>query len=212
MGIRFTELDKKIFDFINEYGFITISQCAGCFFKNHKKAYEEARIKLNRLFIYNYLAREKYHLTGEYVFKLADNKNISDHRMVLLNFYSAICNIADEINYFKIEENWKESKRKSDGHIIFTMNKGKDNEYIKAFCVEIEIFYKLDIKKYDEIYENNEIQKWYEKMFGAEWFPDVIIISPSEKKPPVPKYNYKVISLDYKFTGLLNKVVLPSVE
>jgi hypothetical protein len=137
--------DGMILEFIDQYGFITIKQTQKILYKQHKRGYECARLRLKRLLDLNYVKESQYKITKEYVYQLkGDTRNIGESRMVALNVYAEIVYLADEVNYFKVEEEWNNgNKKRSDAHIIFTMNKGKSNEYMKSYCIEVENYYKL---------------------------------------------------------------------
>lgn len=200
-----------ILEFIDQYGFITIKQTQKIFYKQHKRGYECARLRLKRLLDLNYVKESQYKITKEYVYQLkGDTRNIGESRMVALNVYAGIFFLADEVNYFKVEEEWNNgNKKRSDAHIIFTMNKGKANEYMKSYCIEVENYYKLSPDKYDDLYESGVIHEWYKENFGAEWFPDVLIVSNGLRTIKPHKYEeYKIINLDYSMEGILQKVIL----
>lgn len=208
MGIRITRKDREIFEFIDDFGFITIQQCAKIMFKGHKRAYEEARTKLKRLADNGILNSDIFPLGSCKVFTLPAveyQRNISEHRMVLLNLYAEIYNHADNVQFFKIDQQWKMSpkKREVDGHIVFTMKEGTDEEYAKTFFIEVDVTHKTKQNKYEEIYNSQVVQEWYKDHFGEEVFPDILIVSriiPKKKLENTENYSY--FYTDYNFTNL----------
>lgn len=204
--------DGMILEFIEKYGFITIKQASKIFYKSNSRAYECARLKLKKVLEHGYIKVSDYKLTKENVYQLkGDPKNVGESRMVALNLYAEIYSLADSIEYFKLEEEWDTgaTKRRSDAHIIFTMNKGESNEYMKAYCIEVENYYKLGTDKYDELFESRVIHEWYKQKYGAEWFPDVLVVSNGLRTIKPHKYeDYKIINLDYSMEGIVQKVIL----
>ena len=185
--IRYTQKVRNILNFIDKYGFITSKICANLFYKDNKYKLDMARRTLN---------------------KLVNNKDIiSEHRYALLNLYSEINCIVNNIEYFKLEEQWLEGKRRSDAHIIIS-NIINGDEVFKSYLIEYDKYHKTDIKKYEEIYNSNEVQQWYLNRYEINnYFPIVMIVNYSGKVNQNSD-NFNIIALDYDFTDLTHKILL----
>ena len=209
---RYTKLDRFVMGHIQDYGFITIKQSGRIFYKGKSTGGEVARRQLNKLCEMNELERYKDMVFNEYIYVTKNtNKTISFHKIVSMNLYSEIYEFADNIDYFKLDEYWKidsNKKRFSDCHIVFTMNKGTDKEYKKAFFIEIDKYHKTDGNKYEEIYNSKIVHKWYEENMGAEYFPDILIIDSIGDKAKINNGKYSIIYIDFNFDNLLQKVII----
>lgn len=205
--IRYTLKIRNILNFIDEYGFITSRICAYIFFKNSKCQLDMARRTLRKLVNNKDIVANKDKYGKELIYQFKKNI-VSDHKYYLLNFYAEIYNQVTEIEYFKLEESW--GSRRSDAHIIFNnIICGQDS--FKSYLIEYDKFHKTNpVEKYNEIYDSGCVQEWYREREGLEnHFPDVIIINYSGKCVSSNRDDYKIIGLDYNFTDLLQKVILP---
>lgn len=173
MAIRYTKKTREILNFISEYGFITTNICSKVFYKGNKNGYSQSIVILNKLFKNGDLKRYQHENTKEWVYQM-QSKLVDDHRKSMLDLYSSIFTLVDSILYFKIEENWAISKRRSDAHIIFSKD-GVTN----SFLVEYEKYHTTSNNKLKEIFNSGEVQEFYSKRFGADaYFPNVLVISP----------------------------------
>lgn len=200
--IRYTTKTKDILGFIGTYSFATIKIIANIFYKNNKNGKEQARVVLQKLVDNGDIIKWRVDNSSEFIYQFTKAK-VSDHKMYLIKLYSELYKLTDEVVYFRLEEQWNESRRRSDAHIIF-----KVGEIIKCYLVEFDKFHCTDKNKYDEIYDSMEVHNWYKNNVNASIFPDIIIIDSSESTKVESNRDYKVICLDYNFTDLLTKVVL----
>lgn len=203
--IRYTKTTRAILEFIDKYGFITSKICRNIFYKNKKAGIDQARRKLNQLVENKDIVASKRKYTKEFIYQRR-KKSISDHRYILLNLYSEIYNKVNNVEYFKLEEHWSESKKISDAHIIY--NNIVDGEELKrSYLIELDNHSATEKDKYIKIYDSNEVQEWYKNKFGEEIFPDVIQVN-YNGIPHIDAEEFNVIGLDYEFNNLLQKVIL----
>ena len=205
--IRYTRKVRSILEFVDKYGFITTRICGNIFFKDSKNKDTLARRMLNKL-VYNKDLISKTQSYGKELIYQRESKQIAPHKYTLINLYSIIFNTCDEVLYFKIEENWKESKKKSDAHIIFKNNcNGKIK--IKAYLIEYDKYHKTDPKKYLTIYSTEEVQEWYEEKFNKkDFFPNILVINYNGKTDIKTNDSFKSIALDFDFNNLMQKIIL----
>ena len=203
--IRYNKRIRGILNFIEQYGFITSRICGMLFYKNSKYNLNMARRVLTKLCENKDLVSNQMKYGKELIYQYKKS-DVSDHKYYLLNLYAEINGLVDNIEYFKLEEIWRD--RRSDGHIIFS-NK-VDNEIItKAYLIEFDKFHKTPKDKYSELYRKCFIQKWYKDNFNQDdYFPDIIVINYSGIANLDEDEEYSVVGLDYKFNGLLQKVIL----
>jgi hypothetical protein len=203
--IRYTKKVRDILYFIEEYNFITAKICANIFYKDSKAGLDQARRKLSDLAKNKDIVRNNKQHGKEYIYQRS-KKLVPDHKYYLINLYSEIYKRADYIDYFKIEQVWKENNKKSDGHIIYDMNIDGEKRR-RAYLIEFDKYHATDKDKYIKLYESNEVQKWYKNNYGNEYFPDIIQIN-YNGNPKIQCGEFSVIGLDYDFSDLLQKVIL----
>ena len=207
--IRYSQKVRDILHFIEQYNFITTRICANLFYKDDRFKIDVARRVLNRLTNNGDIVANKNKYGKELIYQFKKS-TISDHSYSLLNLYGEINNIVNRVEYFKLEETWNLANRRSDAHIIFniTLN-GKDVG--KSYLIEYDKHHKTNpTEKYNSIYDSGEVQDWYKIKYNQDnYFPDVIIINYSGKCSKSDRDEYNIIGLDYNFTDLNQKVILP---
>jgi hypothetical protein len=206
--IRYTQKVRDILNFIDEYGFITTRITANLFYKDDKYKLDVARRVLNRLVNNKDIVANKNQYGKELIYQFKKS-TVSDHKYYLLNLYSEINNIVTNVEYFKLEETWSLTNRRTDAHIIFNnIINGQDS--LKSYLIEFDKFHKTNpTEKYNQIYDSNEVQQWYLVNQGINnYFPNVIIINYNGKCNLSNRDDYKIIGLDYDFTDLTQKVIL----
>lgn len=195
MGFRYTKATREIIQFVQEYGFITISICSILFYKDNKQRYNQARVKLNKLVEEKEL-RVYQDVTGENIYQIK-LKPIGDHRKYMIRLYAYLKEYV-EVEYFKLEEVWTECNRRSDAHIIIKT----EDKRIGLLC-EFEKFHLTNASKYNELYESREVNKWYIDRYNKDYFPTVLLITPTGTTNCIDKENrWQTLSIDYKFTNL----------
>lgn len=200
MGFRYTKATRNIINFINDYGFITINVCADIFYKGKSNPIHQARVKLSTLADNNVVT--KYRLeNGEYLFQTV-SKNISEHRRYMVKLYGYLYRNFD-IEYFKLEEVWKVSNKRSDAHIIV-----HNGERRVGLLIEFEHYHNTKKDKLDEIYNSNEVQQWYMDKYNVSYYPITIMITPSGNCKIVncDDLEYCVFGTNYKFDGLADMI------
>lgn len=188
--------NKQILNFIEDFGFITSNICANVCYKNNKYPYNQACRKLKEMTDNKWIKRYKDNKTSEYIYVDNLSKNLSNHKYILIELYSYIYKNADSIEYFKLEEPWISNKYRSDAHIVYIKN-GK----LRGLLVEIEFYHKLDVNKYQEIYESNEVQNWYIDKYDLNVFPTVLIVNATGNPRLISDY-YNIKYTDYTFKGI----------
>ena len=202
--IRYNKRIRSILNFVEQYGFITSKICGLLFYKDCKYSLDMGRRVLNKLCANKDLVANQMKYGKELVYQFKKN-DVSDHKYYLLNLYAEINKLVDNIEYFKLEEIWGD--KRSDGHIIFS-NMVNNEIITKAFLIEFDKFHKTPKNKYNELYEKCFVQKWYKDNFNQDdYFPDIIVIN-YNGVANLDEGEYSVIGLDYKFNGLLQKVIL----
>lgn len=181
-------------DHIGRYGFITNKQCALIMYKGNKQALLQAQTKMKLLFDNGVVKREEYQLTKEFIYT-KDTKNISDHKMYVMNLYAYLYNKFD-VTHFKYEQSWN-CKKRNDAHFIIE----KDGAFIGILC-EIDFFHKTSQEKLDTLYESGEVQRWYyEKYKIKDYYPLILIVNGQGTTNLKSKY-YDVECVDFDFTNL----------
>lgn len=195
MSIRFTPKVRAILNHIGTYGFITNKQCALIYYKGAKQPYIQAQTKMKALYDNGIVKRTEYNLNKEYIYSM-DDKQISDHRMYVMNLYAYLYNKFNVI-YFKPESSWS-CKKRNDAHFIIE----KDDGDTIGILVEVDLYHKTNKEKLDIMYKSGEIQNWYKVNYGAEnYYPSILIVNSSGKSNISPK-KYQVVCTDFDFTGL----------
>lgn len=206
--IRYTQKIRDILHFIEKYNFITTRICAYLFYKKNKYSIDVARRVLNRLTTNGDIVANKNKYGKELIYQFKKS-TISDHSYFLLNLYAEINNLVNKVEYFKLEETWQLSNRRSDAHIIFhNIIDGRNQG--KAYLIEFDKHHKTNPnEKYNSIYDSGEVQSWYKTRYGLDnYFPDVIIINYSGQCVKSDRDEYNIIGLDYDFTDLLQRAIL----
>lgn len=201
--IRYTKTTRLVLSFIQEFGFATIKIIANTIYKDRKNPKEQARVVLKKLTDNGDLVAYKMDNHGERIYQFKKEK-VSDHKYYLINLYSEIFKVVNHIEYFKIEETWTLSNRRTDAHIIFTVA----DKYTKSYLIEFDKFHSTDKDKYIQIFETNEVQEWYKEKTGTTLFPDVIIIDSCGKTKVQTNGEFNVICLDYNFTNLIENIIV----
>lgn len=184
----------KLRDYLDIYGFITANQCKNLLFGANKQGLQEAQRKLRKMYEGKVVKRYRHYTTKEYVYYVGKNDNISDHKLILMDLFSYIMG-RYEVLYSQLEPMWAISNKRNDGHIIFD----KDGSTI-GLLVEVDLFHQTSQRKLDALYNSDEVQEFYARLFGAKYYPSVLIMN---RKGVTDKRSeeYDVICTDYKMHG-----------
>jgi hypothetical protein len=178
--------DRLILTHIEHFGFITIQQCADLFFNTAKDRYTNARKRLKLLSTMeganiddnkNDMLIKKFinPATNNVVYSF-DGRKISEHSILIMNFYVSMKSNDVNILDFQLEKKWCSGKVISDGFFKYKYN-GKT----KILLLEVDYTHDTDFKKYIKLYNSKEIQDLYK------CFPPVVVAT---------AYDYKKISKD----------------
>ena len=135
--IRYTQKVRNILNFIDKYGFITSKICANLFYKDNKYKIDMARRTLNKLVNNKDIISNTSCFGKELIYQF--NKNIvSEHRYALLNLYSEINCIVNNIEYFKLVQQWYSNRYEINNYfpIVMIVNySGKVNQNSDNFNI-----------------------------------------------------------------------------
>lgn len=188
---------RDILAHIQDYGFITSQQCANIYYKGNKQGLTQSQRKLKALYEAKLIERYKNKLTNKFVYTECKTSSISEHDMIIMDLYSYIYNKYN-VEYFKKEEKWIETKRRSDGHIIF-----ERNGMLVAFLIEVDLYHKTSQQKLDDMFNGGEIHQWYKDNYGEEVYPDILIIN-ATGATKIKSDEYNVLCLNYEFSDIDN--------
>lgn len=195
--MRYTKATRSILAFIEEHGFITCNIASRIQYKGQKQAYINAARKLRTMEQNKLLVHYIYPQTKEYIYQIKA-KQISEHKKILIDFYSRLNELVDEIIYFNSKEiSWPIAKRRNDGHIIY-----KFNNNIYGILIEVDFSHYTSQEKLMDIYNSKEVHMWYKENYGTDnYFPSILIISllGNTKYSKVP-FSYN--TLDFEFSNI----------
>lgn len=182
-----TDRDRDIYNFIYEYGSITIDQCSKIFFSHCKRKYEIASRRLRELLKNEYVKIGYIKYTNENIYYI--NKKLSFHDLTVIQYCAELINLGAENLKLEAPKKWHDTLI-SDGFVYYELN-GKQYINIIEVCFSNK---NVKIKDYEDLYMSNLIQK----ELGIE--PKLIIISEFHEK-------YKsdiipIILFDYTFKNL----------
>lgn len=189
-----TPRDKLIFKFIEEFGGITINQCANMFFNNSTKPYDVARKRLRKLYDMKCFKYFNNLVTSERVYYF--NKKLTPHAVFLLDVYAKFISKGATILEFKKEDRWLDGKVRVDGFITYEYNSLK-----RIACIEIDVFHETNMDKYDILYQSNEIQNVYNGVF-----PLIIVVGDDTREHI--NENYDSVFLNYRLDDFTEKVLV----
>lgn len=201
-----TDKDNNTLKFVEQYGSITVRQCAKLFYNNQSYSNQTANKKLNKLVKYGKLkvSRDISGNANVYYF----DKKLSYHDLLVLDFYCELKALGVQIHYFKRNQSWQEGKHISDGFCCYSIG---DKLFFNI--IEVVRFHQLDKDRYNTLYKSNEVQKFcsdlYKTLGGKtelNIFPRIILI---DEVTHIDNYLYinddiKVIQLDFKMNNFSN--------
>lgn len=175
MKLCITEKDNATLRFVEDFGSITINQCAKLFYDNQVYGLQYAGKKLNKLVKYGKLKVYKVGNGEPNVYYM--DKKLSPHDLLALDYYCELIRNKADIKYFKREQSWMNNQYKSDGYCCYTFN---DRIYFDI--IEVIKTHGFDKNKYIDIYQSNEPQLFnnelYKQLGGEDiyFFPRIILI------------------------------------
>lgn len=121
-----TKRDKQIVRYIEDNGFITISQCCNIWFNDKKYGYDLARKRLQEIERLNYCKSYIDHkiYAPEKIYYIDDKyAKPSKHTIISMNIYSELIKLGATILYFKREQKWLNGKYRTDAFIVYLMDR-----------------------------------------------------------------------------------------
>jgi len=197
--IKLRQRDNDIINFINNYGFLSIQQCANIFYTDNKMKYDEARKRLKKLYDNKLLHR--LFIDNNKIVYTSNHKFVNWHRYLLIQFYSLLCQYG-KINTFITEYQFTDMGIRPDGFFELIFN----NQLISMF-VEIDYSHNTELDRYEKLYKDGRIQEYYKDRYGKVIFPEVVVVKKNIPKNLLYSNNYKIIYLDFTFNDF-SKVLL----
>lgn len=196
--LQIRQRDKNIINFINDYGYLSIQQCANIFYSNHKMKYDEARKRLKQL--YNNKLFNKITLdNNKCIYTI--NKSMNWHRYYLIQFISLLY-LQCKIKTFIKEYYFTDMGIRPDGFCELIYNKN-----LITLFIEIDYSHKTELNRYDKLYEDGRIQDYYEQKYGQRIFPSIVIAKENIPRKPEYSNKYNIIYLDFSFKNI-NQVLM----
>lgn len=193
-----TKRDKEISRYIEDYGSITINQCAKVFYKGNKEPYYQARKRLKILSNSGYLKRYRQDMKSECVYYFT--KCLGIHDLKVLDVYAELISLGAEITFFKQEYTvaYGDKKYICDGLIEL-----KYNGYFYPLLIEVDYTHFTSERKLTDIYCSNHFQERY-KEFDDNLFPSVLIIRPYVNNNLIQTDLYNLFYFDFNLHNLNN--------
>lgn len=191
---------------IENYGFITINQCANMFFPNGKNSYDSARHVLNRMVKENKIEKFRENTREEAIYYFDPKWKIPPKsRMILMNFYSLLLKNGAIIDYFKPEEDQWGSRFVADALMAYHFEANKTRMF--SFLIEVVRTSPSTKERFLEMYYNRTLQDYMEKLFGVkDYFPNVLIITDKPRKYDIEEFD--IININTKFDGFYEKILM----
>lgn len=194
-----TDTDREVISHIEEFGFITISQCYKIFYKDLIYGYDVARKKLKRIEDFGYIKSSNVRTLNfleKYYYMDDKYQNIVPHRKLKMDFYANLrqYGVAKDKIWFQQEFEWLKGKYKSDAFAIYEWN---DMVYyqIVEICTSNNDMNRFN-EKYNEIYTSQEPQKYCNGQF-----PTIILVDERNyKTPPIKNPNINLIQIQFNMS------------
>lgn len=190
--------DKQILKFIEDYGSITIKQCAKIFFTNNNMAYDQARKRLAILFKNKFLKRYRQDMRSETIY-YSDNK-LSFHDLKVLDIYAYIISVGADVTYFKQEYTIPcgDKDYRADGLIQCIYE-----DFFYPILIECDYTHYTSEKKLMDIYKSGYFQDKYRDK-DENMFPFVIIMRPVIPSIDTSLLPYNVLYTNYELLDISN--------
>lgn len=181
--------EKIIYNFIDKYGAITISQASKIFYRNCEKsdvAYKSASKALRSILKKGAIKEEINKQLKEKMYFIKRGK--SEHDINIINAYIEILELGADILEFKTEHHLLEGKLRPDGFIAFKLNSKQYKAYIEC-----------DMSHYT----NQDKMRLYEKLEG-----NFFIIIGKKDEVMCNSKKIKIIHCNENFEDLKDKLLL----
>ncbi|WMJ81990.1 hypothetical protein RBU49_07000 [Clostridium sp. MB40-C1] len=143
-----TSRDRKIINFIDKYGFLTIDQAAKLFFGNFKTQYDIARRRLKKILENGgYIRVFKNTETNQMIYAPEDSKlrKVSKHDLLVMDYVADIKTLGAELEKIEFEKDFDGAI--ADAFIIFKLG---DYRYYHILEVQLRHDY-VDINRYKNV-------------------------------------------------------------
>lgn len=181
-----TDTDRRILNFVDDNGCITIHQAEKMFYTGRAYAYDMARKRLNYLVSIDWLKTYRDKATNQKVY--FTDKKYNYHRILALDYYAKLVELGVEMAFFKTEFEWLGGKVRSDAFSGFIFN----NKPYFNFVEVITSNNALNLEKYEKVYESGEAHK----ICGGK-FPPVVLIDNVNHKKEFDLPHVKVLTIHY---------------
>lgn len=193
-----TNRDKQILIFLEKYKALSTQQANSIFF-NCERSCVRRMNQLEKLKIL-----DSYYIGKNKIYKIPEERNISQHDLYVLDFYAWICRENGTVLDFETTPRYLNGLLIPDALCKFKIN-------YEGIKYTVNIFLELDFTHYTEIEKLNIL---YEKLYregtlkeycGDAEFPMVVISRPT-KGLIYRSRNFEILYTDFKFTNLLNLI------
>ena len=186
--------DRQVLRFLEEHRAITTQQAINIFFKKDISAYR----RLNQLEEAGIL--ESYTRGKNKVYKLPGDRELSEHDLLIYDFYSWIYSKGGEVLDFKKNPHYFKNALIPDGLFKFILPY-EDKKYFCCVLLEVDLNHYTEADKlmtlYPKLYREQVLTEYCEKVE----FPFVVIARPTPGIRLQPR-EIDVIYSDLKFTNV----------
>lgn len=186
-----TERDRMILQHIEAYKGITIQQAYRIFFKDKAYGLDYARKRLRILNEQGFIKYKTDRVTRKRIYYT--NKAFREHDMYIMDFYSWIVFHGGEI--LEYIPNRKAGSKSSDGYFKF-----KFQDHIYPYFLEVNLYNKADMKKYEDYFSTGEIQK---ELKGK--FPLIAIVDDNENI--YKSKNFNTVQINYAMQNFARRIL-----
>lgn len=195
--------DRDIFRYLTEYKFITLDQGAILFFNGHKgncsrrfkKLVQDKRVCQSFSYM-DFLAHQRK------VFTLEKTKQISTHKIVIMDFYSWIIKNGGEVIKYDLEKPIRYGQIIPDAVVVFKLKNNLYHAFLEVDHTHYTSFAKLNR------YENAAYTKFLAQAIGNKEY--IVIIAREDIEEVKNRYQAKsevrYVYTDFYFSNLLREL------
>lgn len=192
-----TDRDKEILMFIEDHRALTVKQAQRIFFGDN---YEGCRRRMNELADRNVLKSYISKLTGQKVFYM--EKKISDHDLLILEFYSHLIAAGCKVRKFKKNLHYLNDLIRPDAFFEFSYD---NNLFFTLLEVDHTHYTSIDkFKLYEKLFREGELKK---ECYGT--FPILSVMRATTKDLRYSSKMFDIIYLDFKLDKLNDLLLDP---
>lgn len=186
-----TARDRMMLQHIKSYKGITITQAYRIFYKDMSYGMDYARKRLKTLYEQGFIKYKTDRVTRKRVYY--SDRAFREHDMYIMDFYSWIVFHGGEILDYR--PNGKVGTCYSDGYFLF-----KYQGHIYPYFLEVNLYCKADMKKYEKYFLTGEIQK---ELNGK--FPIVAVVDDNEKV--YKSKNFNTVQIGYDMDDFARRIL-----